>query len=69
LTVLNSSDTYNELSDHRQHFPLGSAPIKLLSERNLPKLDPASSNFQKAYIYFSQIAQAKATKTETEVFM
>jgi beta-mannosidase len=70
LPVLNGSvDKLEALVDHRQHFPLGSAPIKVLAERNLPKLDANRDDYQKALIYFSQISQAMATKTETEVYM
>lgn len=67
-SVSNGNDNLVDLIDHRQHFPLGSAPITLLINRHLPLPNQNHSRFLEAFIYFSQICQAVATKTETEVY-
>lgn len=66
--VLGAKDKLGDLIDHRQHFPLGSAPIVLLIGRHFPRLSETEPNYWDATIYFSQVAQAMATKTETEVY-
>ncbi len=54
----------DELIDHRQHFPLGSAPVLDLIHKNLPALNDAA--YLRTLIYFSQISQAMTIKAETE---
>ncbi|XP_039491613.1 beta-mannosidase isoform X1 [Drosophila santomea] len=61
-------DDLLSLITHRQHHPLGNVPIIALVERHLPLPLPEDENYAKALIYFSQIAQAMATKLETELY-
>ncbi|XP_033163416.1 beta-mannosidase-like isoform X1 [Drosophila mauritiana] len=56
------------LITHRQHHPLGNVPVIALVERHLPLPLPEDDNYAEALIYFSQIAQAMATKVETELY-
>lgn len=67
-SVIGAKDNLGDLIDHRQHFPLGSVPIKLSIGRHLPVLKENEPHYWNSVIYFSQISQAMATKTETEVY-
>lgn len=67
-STMNPTDQLNEIIEHRQHFPLGSVPIINLIKRHLPLPEENSTNYWKAFIYFSQLSQAIATKTETETY-
>uniref|UniRef100_A0A6P4EG48 beta-mannosidase n=1 Tax=Drosophila rhopaloa TaxID=1041015 RepID=A0A6P4EG48_DRORH len=62
------SDDLLHLISHRQHHPLGNVPVITLVERHLPLPLPEEDNYANALIYFSQIAQAMATKVETELY-
>ncbi|KAI8046391.1 beta-mannosidase [Drosophila gunungcola] len=64
----NDSDDLLALIRHRQHHPLGNMPVIALVERHLPLPLPEEENYANALIYFSQIAQAMATKVETELY-
>lgn len=61
-----AGDNLTALIDHRQHHPLKSHPINFLVEENL------NVNFDSLdwsdKIYLSQLSQAIAIKTETEVY-
>uniref|UniRef100_A0A1B0GQ50 beta-mannosidase n=1 Tax=Phlebotomus papatasi TaxID=29031 RepID=A0A1B0GQ50_PHLPP len=64
------SDNISQMIDHRQHSPLRNFPMTILIKRHLP-LESLTGNPQEvleAYIYFSQVSQAMAVKTETEVY-
>lgn len=64
--VLREDDNMTDLIDHRQHHPLKSKPITFLVEENLNvKFDLLSWEEK---IYLSQLSQAMAIKTETEVY-
>lgn len=63
-----ANDDIQEIIDHRQHFPFGSAPITLLIMKHLPLPDETSPDYVKAFVYFSQISQAMSTKVETETY-
>ena len=65
-SVLAEGDNLTELIDHRQHHPLRSQPIKFLIEDNL-KVNYSSLSWEDK-IYLSQLSQAMAIKTETEVY-
>lgn len=65
---MNSNDSLVELINHRQHHPLGMLPITGLVRRHFPLPLPEDDNYAEALIYFSQIAQAMATKVETELY-
>lgn len=67
-SVMGPNDNLLELIEHRQHFPLGSVPIIHLIESHLPLPDESSDGYAEAFIYFSQISQAMATKIETETY-
>lgn len=67
-SVQDSADNLNELIDHRQHFPLGSAPVIDLIHKNLPMLKENDTMYLETLIYFSQISQAMTIKAETEVY-
>ncbi|KAH8304925.1 hypothetical protein KR018_005049, partial [Drosophila ironensis] len=56
------------LLKHRQHHPLRNEPVIVLIEKHLPLPLPQDENYATALIYFSQIAQAMATKVETELY-
>nr|XP_016932331.1 beta-mannosidase isoform X1 [Drosophila suzukii] len=64
----NGDDDLLALIRHRQHHPLGNIPVIALVERHLPLPLPEDDNYANALIYFSQIAQAMATKVETELY-
>lgn len=64
--VMRAGDNLTKLIDHRQHFPLKSKPIAFLVEENL-KVDFESLDWEEK-IYLSQLSQAMAMKTETEVY-
>lgn len=66
--VLNANDNLNQLLEHRQHSPLGDAPIENLIERHLKLPNKTDSNYIDALIYFSQISQAMTVKAETEIY-
>lgn len=66
--VLHEGDNLSELISHRQHHPLAMIPVTTLIHRHLPLPLPESENYNEALIYFSQIAQAMATKVETELY-
>lgn len=63
-----SADILSKLIDHRQHFPLGSAPVIDLIQKNLPTLKENDTTYLETLIYFSQISQAMTIKAETEVY-
>ncbi|XP_017085650.1 beta-mannosidase [Drosophila eugracilis] len=64
----NDDDDLLTLIRHRQHHPLGNVPVIALIERHLPLPLQEDGNYVNALIYFSQIAQAMATKVETEFY-
>lgn len=64
--VMRDGDNLTQLIDHRQHHPLKSKPIKFLIEENL-KVNYNSLKWDDK-IYLSQLSQAMAMKTETEVY-
>lgn len=64
--VTREGDNLTELIDHRQHHPLKSKPISFLVEENL-KVNFDSLSWS-SKIYLSQLSQAMAMKTETEVY-
>ncbi|KAG4075854.1 hypothetical protein HA402_003680 [Bradysia odoriphaga] len=68
-SVQSPADNLNDLIDHRQHFPLGNAPILDLIHKNLPSFDRNDTVNVEGLIYFSQISQAMAIKAETEVYL
>lgn len=63
------ADNIHDIIEHRQHFPLGNAPMIGLIKRHfrLPS-ESNSLNYWDAFIYFSQISQAMSTKVETETY-
>lgn len=67
-SVLDQNDNLLELIEHRQHFPLGSVPIIHLIETHLPLPEETDERYAEAFIYFSQISQAMATKIESETY-
>lgn len=52
--------------EFRQHHPGGNTQNLALIQQQLQLPDNESSNYVAAVIYFSQILQAQAIKTETE---
>lgn len=62
-----STDKLDDIVDHRQHFPYGNLPIINLMTFHLP-MPRVDSDYWNTFIYFSQISQAMATKTETETY-
>uniref|UniRef100_A0ABK8F080 beta-mannosidase n=1 Tax=Anopheles gambiae TaxID=7165 RepID=A0ABK8F080_ANOGA len=59
----------SQLINHRQHSPLGNAPILTMIELNLPlPRDPSADGYWPELIYLSQLSQAMIVKTETEVY-
>jgi beta-mannosidase len=64
--VMREGDNLTQLVDHRQHHPLKSHPIEFLINQNL-KVDFNSLEWDDK-IYLSQLSQAMAMKTETEVY-
>lgn len=68
LASKQSTEDLGDLIDHRQHFPFGSKPINILLSKNLPVLSTDSPDYWKSYIYFSQVSQAMAIKTETNSY-
>lgn len=64
--VLREGDNQTALVDHRQHHPLKSKPISFLVEENLNVHFDSLDWDEK--IYLSQLSQAMAIKTETEVY-
>ncbi|XP_017057152.1 beta-mannosidase [Drosophila ficusphila] len=64
----NEDDDLVSLIDHRQHHPLGNIPVITLVEKHLPLPLPEDENYAIALVYFSQVAQAMATKVETELY-
>lgn len=68
LRSMAGEDDLNDLVEHRQHHPLGMLAITGLVRRHFPLPLPEDENYMEALIYFSQIAQAMATKVETELY-
>lgn len=66
--ALDGNDFLPDLMKHRQHAPTGEVPILLLINRHLPLSSVPAADLLSAKIYFSQIAQAMAIKTETELY-
>lgn len=62
------NDYLPDLMKHRQHSPLGEVPILLLMGRHLPLDKVPEKELVAAKIYFSQVSQAMAIKTETELY-
>lgn len=62
-----TEDKLDDIIDHRQHFPYGSIPIIHLMTIHLP-MPRIDNDYWQTFIYFSQISQAMATKTETETY-
>lgn len=62
------NDYLPDLMKHRQHSPLGEVPILLLMGRHLPLDKVPEKELIAAKIYFSQVSQAMAIKTETELY-
>lgn len=63
-TVIDVNDNFDELLRHRQHHPLGNAPIDLLLAMNVGQI----GNRWDLKIYLSQISQAMTTKVESEMY-
>lgn len=68
LEILKPGDNLKSMLDHRQHFPFGHTPIEVLIEKNLPDLDQNSPDYLESLIYFSQVSQAVAVKTQTNSY-
>lgn len=68
LRTTNDSDNLEYLINHRQHHPLGMLAITGLVRRHFPLPLPEDPDYTEALIYFSQVSQAMATKTETELY-
>ncbi|KAJ8925684.1 hypothetical protein NQ315_009531 [Exocentrus adspersus] len=69
LTVADNASDLNidsDFLDHRQHHPLGNMEIKSLIDFQFTLPDEKSKNYNKAFIYYSQIIHAVSTKVETE---
>ncbi|KAH8369201.1 hypothetical protein KR009_003852 [Drosophila setifemur] len=64
----NDEDDLLTLINHRQHHPMANVPVTTLVSTHLPLPLPEDENYATALIYFSQIAQAMATKVETELY-
>lgn len=64
--VLRKGDNLTNLIDHRQHYPFKSRPITFLVEENLNV--KFNSLKWEDKVYLSQLSQAMAVKTETEVY-
>lgn len=65
--VKRSDDNLTQLIFHRQHHPLHHGPIKFMIEDNL-RVDFDELDDWSDKIYLSQVSQAVAIKTETEVY-
>ncbi|XP_061389605.1 beta-mannosidase-like [Musca vetustissima] len=63
-----AEDNLADLIEHRQHHPLGMMAITTLVRIHFPLPLPEDANYLEALVYFSQISQAMATKTETELY-
>lgn len=63
-----SNSSLIQLIKHRQHYPLGMLAVTNLvgMQFSLPPVD--DKNYTSSLIYFSQLAQAMAIKTETEFY-
>uniref|UniRef100_A0A1L8DQR0 beta-mannosidase n=1 Tax=Nyssomyia neivai TaxID=330878 RepID=A0A1L8DQR0_9DIPT len=68
--ILAFGDNMSQMIDHRQHSPLRNSPMNVLIRRHLPieHLHGDPLDILEAFIYFSQVSQAMAVKTETEVY-
>uniref|UniRef100_A0A6P7FVN4 beta-mannosidase n=1 Tax=Diabrotica virgifera virgifera TaxID=50390 RepID=A0A6P7FVN4_DIAVI len=69
LSVTNNLSDININSafmNHRQHHPLGNIQLQMLLLYNFKAPSTNSSYFDEAFIYYSQVVQAMATKIETE---
>ncbi|XP_017849592.1 beta-mannosidase [Drosophila busckii] len=66
--IQNKEDELSALMSHRQHHPLGMLPITTLVSSHLPLPLPDDTTYEQALIYLSQVAQALATKLETELY-
>ncbi|XP_058974882.1 beta-mannosidase [Musca domestica] len=66
--TLGPEDNLADLIEHRQHHPLGMMAITPLVRIHFPLPLPEDANYLEALVYFSQISQAMATKTETELY-
>ncbi|XP_055677414.1 beta-mannosidase [Lutzomyia longipalpis] len=69
-SILSSRDNMSQMIDHRQHSPLRNFPMGILIRRHLPleSITGDPRTVLEAFIYFSQVSQAMAIKTETEVY-
>lgn len=65
---MHTGEDISSIVAHRQHFPFGSLPIINLINKNLPLPKKSDENYWDAFIYFSQLSQAMATKVETETY-
>lgn len=63
-----SNSNLTELIKHRQHYPLGMLAITNLVKMQFSIPPPNSENFISSLIYLSQLTQAMAVKTETELY-
>lgn len=61
-------DKIESILNHRQHFPLGNMPIMKQIQRHLNLPSKKNPQYLEALVYFSQLSQAIATKTETETY-
>lgn len=71
LTATNDSDNlgiFDNFLRHRQHHLFGYIEMDLLISYQLKLPDYNSPNFNKAYIFYSQIVQAMSVKIATEKF-
>ncbi|XP_037951778.1 beta-mannosidase-like [Teleopsis dalmanni] len=66
--TLGTGDTVVGLMKHRQHDPKYFGPMMQLIARHLPFKPSEWENDVENFVYFSQVAQAMAVKTATELF-
>ncbi|CAG4957469.1 unnamed protein product [Colias eurytheme] len=58
---------YSKYSKHRQHSPNGNTNIRIQIKKHL-KLDSDDKKYFEKFVFYSQITQAMAMKTETEFY-
>lgn len=68
VASIGGDDYLPDLMRHRQHSPLGDVPIDALIVRHLPIQNVPKDRKTEATIYFSQISQGMAIKTQTEYY-
>ncbi|XP_018802797.1 PREDICTED: beta-mannosidase-like [Bactrocera latifrons] len=66
--TMTTNDTIADLIKHRQHDPLGMTPMLQLIERHIPFRASSWEQDINDLVYFSQLTQAMAVKTGTDLF-